>query len=441
MRIIQITPGTGNFYCGACQRDLALVKALRALGHDVMMVPLYLPIVTDEPRAEREPIFFGGINVYLQQKSSFFRKTPRWLDRLWDLRPLLSLSSKAAGMTRPHDLGIITLSMLRGEEGQQLKELDRLLAWLKSQPRADVVCLSNALLAGMARRIKQELGVPVVCSLQGEDYFLDDLVEPFSRQAWEELARRVPDVDLFIAVSQYFGDKMRRQLGIPADRLVVVHNGIRADGFSPAATPPATPVLGYLAFMSQVKGLAALVDAFIRLKKRDRVKGLKLRAAGTLAPSSAAFIRQLQRDLAAEGFAHDAEFLPELDRTQKQEFLRTVSVFSVPATYGEAFGLYLLEAMASGLPLVQPRHGPFPELIEGSGGGLLCEPDNPDALADRLEELLLDPVRARALGARGRQAVLEKFNVDHMAQTFIGHLQALIERATPSFHSPPLTPT
>jgi glycosyltransferase involved in cell wall biosynthesis len=426
MRIIQITPGTGNFYCGACQRDHALVTALRAMGHDVMMVPLYLPIVTDEPRGlAPEPIFFGGINVFLQQKSAFFRKTPRWLDKVFDFRPLLSLSSKAAGMTRPHDLGIITLSMLRGEEGQQLKELDRLLEWLKSQPRPDVICLSNALLSGMARRIKQELGVPVVCALQGEDYVLDDLVEPYSRQAWEELTARAQDVDLFIAVSRYFGAMMNERLHLGPGRVVVVHNGIRPDGFSPASTPPHPPVLGFLAFM----GLEILVEAFITLKQRGRIPGLKLRAAGTVAGSTTEFLKGLRDKLAAAGFADDAEFLPELNRVQKQEFLRTVSVFSVPATYGEAFGLYLLEAMASGLPLVQPRHGPFPELLEATGGGLLCADDDPAALVAALEELLLDPARARALGEKGRQAVIEQFGVERMARAVASHLENVIARA------------
>lgn len=430
MRIIQITPGTGNFYCGACQRDHALVTTLRAMGHDVMLVPLYLPIVTDEPRGlATEPIFFGGINVFLQQKSALFRNTPRWLDKLWDSKPLLRLSAKAAGMTRPHDLGVITLSMLRGEEGKQLKELERLLEWLKSQPRPDVICLSNALLAGMARRLKSELGVPVVCALQGEDYFLDDLVAPYSTQAWAEMAKRAADVDLFIAVSRYFGEKMQKRLGIPPERVVVVYNGLRPDGYEPAPTPPQPPVLGYLAFMSQIKGLEALVDAFIWLKQRDRVKGLKLRAAGTLAPSSMAFIHKLEHKLKKAGFVDDAEFLPELDRPQKQVFLRGLSVFSVPATYGEAFGMYLLEAMASGLPLVQPRHGPFPELIEASGGGVLCAPDSTLALAEALEQVLLDPAGAQEMGRKGRAAVLETFSVDRMARTIAGHLETVIARA------------
>jgi glycosyltransferase involved in cell wall biosynthesis len=433
MRIIQITPGTGNFQCSACQRDHALVRALQELGHEVTLVPLYLPFVTDEPgTAAAQPIFYGGINVYLQQKSAFFRRTPRWLDGLFDAKPLLKLSARAANMTRPHDVGVIALSMLRGEEGEQVKELERLLEWLKSQPQPDVVCLSNALLAGMARRIKAELGVPVVCALQGEDYFLDDLVPPFNTQAWQVLRERSTDVDLFIAVSRYFGDRMSERLQLAPGRVVVVPNGVRPDGFTPATTPPQPPVLGFLAFMSQIRGLEPLVAAFIELKKRNRVPGLKLRAAGVVAASSQDYIGTLQRRLAEAGVAGDVEFLPELSRTQKQEFLRGVSVFSVPATYGEAFGIYLLEAMAAGLPLVQPRYGPFPELIESTGAGLLCEPDNPTALADAIEQLLLDPARARALGLAGRRAVIETFGDERMARGIAGHLQNVIARAPAS---------
>ena len=429
MRIVQITPGTGNFQCSACQRDHALVRALQDLGHEVTLVPLYLPFVTDEPgTAAAQPIFYGGINVYLQQKLALFRRTPRWLDRLFDARALLRLSAKAAGMTKASDVGSITLSMLRGEEGEQLKELERLLAWLKTQPQPDVVCLSNALLTGMARRIKAALGEPVVCGLQGEDYFLDDLAPPFNTQAWQTLRARAADVDLFVAVSRYFGDRMIERLQLAPERVVVVPNGLRPDGFTPAATPPHPPVLGFLAFQSQLKGLAPLVSAFIELKRRNRVPGLKLRAAGIDSPAAAGFLRAERHRLAAAGLAADAEFLPELSRAQKQDFLRGVSVFSVPATSGEAFGVYLLEAMAAGLPLVQPRSGPFPELIESTGAGVLCAPDDPAALADALEGLLLDPTRARALGLKGRQAVVERFGADRMAAAITGHLQNVVDR-------------
>jgi glycosyltransferase involved in cell wall biosynthesis len=110
------------------------------------------------------------------------------------------------------------------------------------------------------------------------------------------------------------------------------------------------------------------------------------------------------------------EIRPNLPAAEKRAFLQTLSVLSVPATYGEAFGLYVLEALASGVPVVQPRHGAFPELVEATGGGVLCAPDDPAALAAALEEVLGTPGRAAELGARGRAAVVARFDVEHMAR-------------------------
>ena len=181
MRIAQFTPGAGdNTYCENCLRDAALVEALRKLGHEVLMIPLYLPLRVDErERLSNAPIFFGGINVYLQQQSAIFRKTPRWIDRIFDLKKLLEWASGRSGMVNAHVLGQTTISMLQGEYGRQVKELERLVRWLnKKENRPDIVCLSNVLLAGMAGRIRQTTGTPVVCLLQDEDKFLNELASP-----------------------------------------------------------------------------------------------------------------------------------------------------------------------------------------------------------------------------------------------------------------------
>ena len=417
MRIIALTPGTGNFYCGTCLRDNALALALRKRGHDVLMVPLSLPHLTEEPAAaEGMPIFFGGINVFLQQKSSFFRKTPRWLDRFFDSPTLLRQSAKKMGMTSARELGEMAVSMLRGEEGYQAKELGKLLGWLKTQARPDIIAISNSMLLGLARRIKNELGVRIVCTLQGEDTFLDSLGDPYRQQAWQLLAECAADVDHFIAVSHYIGELMQKRARLPAGHVTVIHNGINLDGFAPAQEPPAWPTLGFLAHMCQANSLGTLVDAFILLKQRGRVNDLKLRVAGSMTAKDERYVLGLRQKLAENGFGPDTEFLPNLDRREKQEFLRSLSVFSVPATYGEAFGLYVIEALASGVPVVEPRHAAFPELIEATGGGLLCEPDNPAALANAIEPLLLDPAKARILGAEGHRAVHEKFSVERMAK-------------------------
>lgn len=232
MRLYQLTPGAGAMYCGGCLRDNALVAALRKLGHEALMVPLYLPLTLDEEdQSAGTPVFFGGISVYLEQKTALFRGAPGWLHDLFASRPLLVWAAGKAAKTRPADLGELTLSMLRGEAGNQAREIETLSVWLKTQPKPDMLSLSNALLIGMVRRLKAELRIPVACALQGEDTFLDALPESHRAACWQTLAERAADVDLFIAPSRYFGDLMRERLGLPADRVRVVHNGINLDGY------------------------------------------------------------------------------------------------------------------------------------------------------------------------------------------------------------------
>jgi len=426
MNIVQITPGAGAMFCGNCFRDNALVAALRRQGHSALMIPLYLPLTLDEADETRgTPIFYNGVNVYLEEKSKWFRGAPAWLHRLTAAPALLKWASGRAAKTRAADLGDITLSMIRGEEGNQARELAELIAFLKTQPRPDIICLSNALLAGLARRLKSELGAPIACVLQGEDTFLDALPESHKARTWETLAERCADIDLFIPPTQYFAKRMSERLRLPAHRVRVIHDGINLAGYgelqgATANGPsPAQPTLGFFARMCREKGLDTLIEAFIILKARNRVPNLKLKVGGGCGPSDEPFVQAQRERLKAKAILGDAEFFPNVDRAGKQAFLRSLSVFSVPSLYGEAFGLYVIEALASGVPVVQPRHAAFPELVELTGGGALCEPGNPAALAEGIEILLLDPARARALGAAGRKSVEEKFSADQMAREVV----------------------
>jgi glycosyltransferase involved in cell wall biosynthesis len=455
MTIIQITPGAGAMFCGNCVRDNALVAELRRQGHDVTMLPLYLPLTLDEEdQSADKPIFFSGISVYLEQKSALFQRMPGFLHRLLATRKLLNWAAGRAARTRAADVGDIMLSMLRGEDGRQARELDELIAWLKQQPRPDVICLSNALLVGMARRLKAELRTSVVCTLQGEDAFLDALPETHRAVCWRTLAERTADVDLFIAPSRYFGDLMSKRLGLSSDRVRVVHNGINLAGFNRGPTPDpsqegnsiraragsspplegsgvgsvasdavhatrntqhAAPVLGFFARMCKEKGLDTLVDAYIVIKQRGNIPRLKLHIGGSCGPADELFVKELRKRLAEGGGIGETAFFPNVSHAEKLEFLGTLSVFSVPAIYGEAFGLYVIEAMAAGVPVVQPRAAAFTELVETTGGGVLCEPGNAKRLADAVEELLLNPARARGFGEAGRKAVFEKFSSEAMA--------------------------
>lgn len=422
MRIIQLTPGTGSFYCGSCMRDNALVKALIKMGEDALMLPMYLSPILDEGLAfPGSPLFYGGINVYLQQAVPLFRNTPEWVDRLFDSRNALDAAAKRAGMTNPEDLGPLTLSTLKGEEGNQAKELKKLTRWLKNEGKPDVVCLSNIMLIGLAKEIKRQTGATILCTLQGEDYFIDLLLEPHRSDCWRTFTERSVDVDAFIPVSHYYGEVMKRRAKLPANKVFPIHNGILLDGYAPRPTdaPELPPTIGYLARMCGLKGLDTLVDAFLLLRERAGLEKVQLRVAGTKTLADEPFIKAQVDKLTAANALSDAVFRANISREEKISFLQNISVLSVPATYGESFGLYVIEAMAAGVPVVQPNTAAFPEILERTGGGILCEPSSPKALANALEALLRDPQRAKQLGETGRKAVLEQFGVDNMAQAVL----------------------
>ncbi len=442
MRIIQITPGSGDsFYCENCIRDAAVVTALRKNGHDTTMVPLYLPPAVDgaeEPHPSDTPIFFGGVNVYLQQKMRLFRWTPRFLDRLLDAPSLLRWAASKAGMTSARDLAATTLSMLRGEDGRQRKELNRLVAWLARNDRPDIVSLSNALLVGLARRIKKTLRAGLVFWLQDEDEFIDALPAPQRDQAWAIIAERCADVDQFIASSRHYADKMIQRLRLPADRVHVVYDAmdwgkyLRSRGLPGAlmakgilGTPSqeslarimsAPRTIGYLSRMCRDKGLDILVDALAMLKAKPRFADLKLRAAGGQTGADRVFLDEVRNKVTAAHLDGDVEFLPNLLNQDRRDFLAGLTVMCVPERTGEAAGLYVLESLASGVPVVQPSNGAFPELIEATGGGVLFEPGNAASLAAAMEKVLGDATLYERLASAGRKSVVEDFSIAKMVQ-------------------------
>jgi glycosyltransferase involved in cell wall biosynthesis len=394
------------------------------------MVPLYLPLPADKTEPlSNAPIFFGGINVYLQQKLTLFRKTPRWIDRWFDSRSLLAWAGRKAGMTSARNLGETTVSMLQGEDGRQIKELDRFVDWLQTEPqRPDIVCLSNILLAGMARRIKERLGVPVVCLLQDEDGFLDGLTSPYADQAWGIVRDRARDIEAFLAVSKYFADVMSPRLGSHASRIHVAHLGVELDEHVRGDSGPAVPTIGFLSRTCPDRGLEKLVDAFLLLKEKEPLRAAKLRICGGKLACDESFLERLRSRLLSAGVLTDVEFLPAFDRQSKQEFLRSLSVLSVPEEKPVAYGLYVLEALAMGVPVVEPAIGCFPETLALTGGGVLYEPNTPERLAAALEPLLLDPPAARRLGAEGRVGVAKSFEIVRTAAQMVGIYEQIVQK-------------
>jgi glycosyltransferase involved in cell wall biosynthesis len=416
VRLLIVTAGAGGMYCGSCLRDNALATELIARKHDVTLLPVYTPTLTDEPNVSGDRVFFGGVSVYLQQHLSLFRHTPDFLDKLWDSPALIRAVSGRGVSTDPRLLGELTVSMLKGEDGFQAKELRKMLGWLRTLPPYDAVNLPNALLLGMAPALRRERLGPLVCTLQGEDLFLEALQEPYRSESMALIRRLAPEVDAFVAVSASYAEFMTGYLGLPKERVRTVPLGISFEGHAPREAPAGGPfTIGYFARVAPEKGLHVLADAYVRLRRTHGVSGTRLSVAGYLAPEHRPYLAEIEARLAAAGLADEYAYAGVLDRDRKIAFLRGLDVLSVPSPYVEPKGLYLLEALANGVPAVQPRHGAFPEILAATGGGRLFTPGDADDLARTLAELVRDPAEAARLGKSGAEGVRRHYGLPRMA--------------------------
>jgi glycosyltransferase involved in cell wall biosynthesis len=417
-RIAYVTAGAAGMYCGACMHDNTLVATLNRLGHDAVLIPTYTPIRTDEPDVSQHRVFLGGINVYLQQKWSLFRHTPWLFDRPLDATWLLRWVSRFAVKTQAQDLGELAVSVLKGEHGYQKKEVKKLVRWLAAEVKPQIVNLTNVLLSGLVRPIKDELGVPVVATLQGDDVFLDALPEPYRGRALDLIRGHCREIDGFVSTCRYYAEYMGGLFGLPADRSHVVYPGLDLRGHgSSSPRPPGEPyTIGYFARICPEKGFHVLVDAFLRLLRAEGIPPCRLRVSGWLGENNRAYYNEQRRRLDEAGLGGSVEHVESPDHASKVRFLLSLDALSVPTTYREPKGLYVLEALANGVPVVQPRHGSFPELIEATGGGLLFTPDDAAALAESLRGLAVEPERGREMGRKGQQAVRDHFTADRMTR-------------------------
>ena len=432
MHIAYIAAGAGGMYCGSCLHDNALVGALQRKGHDVTLIPTYTPLRLDAEDHTGSPVFYGALNVYLEQKSALFRHAPGLVHRLLDSKRLLRWASKKTGSTDPTRLGDLSLSMLQGEHGKQRGELEKLVAWLK-ELAPDVVHITNSMLLGLARRIRAEVGVPVVCSLQGEDLFVDGLEAPWRDRVRAALRGRARDVDALIATSRFYADYMREYLDAPAELVHPVHVGLDLSGHG--ERPPLADgrpfVIGYLARLAPEKGLHVLADAFHLLARDVGKDQVRLRISGWLGERDRPYVEDVLARLRDEGLGDAVEHVGEVDRGDKIAFLQSLHVLSVPTVYREPKGLFVLEALANGVPVVLPEHGSFPETIEATGGGLLCAPEDPESLAAGFRELMDDPGRRAGMGESGKEAVRRLYNDDAEAEAMLAIYRRCLQGRAP----------
>ncbi len=416
MRITYITAGAGGMYCGSCIRDNAFAAALIAEGHGVLLLPMYTPTLTDEANVSSQRVFFGGISVYLEQCLSVFRHTPWMLDRLWEAPWLLRMMSGRGIQTNPKQLGKLTVSVLEGRNGRQAKEIEKLVCWLRDQPRPDVIDLSNSMLIALARPIKEALACPIFCTLQGENIFLDHLNEPYREHAVQLIRESLPYVDRFLAVSDYCAEYMSRYFGIPGAKIDVVPLGINVEGYEPStANKLGGFTIGYFGRVAPEKGMHLLCDAYRQLREAGELEGSSVKIGGYLALEHENYLESMMAQVREWGLENEVTYHGKVDRKDKIRFLCALDVLAQPAVYDDPKGLVLLEAMACGVPVIAPRRGTYTEFIERTGGGLLVPPEDVKALAEALRFLAADPTRRQELGRLGASGVRDRYTSRVMA--------------------------
>jgi glycosyltransferase involved in cell wall biosynthesis len=423
MKIVHLVAGAGGMYCGSCMYGNTLAAAMQKLGEDSILAPMYTPIRTDEENVSIDHVAFGGINVYLQEHFALFRHTPWFFDRLFDSPKLLSRATRRSAPVRPEHLGAMTVSMLQGEQGHQRKEVRKLVQWLADEIRPDIVHLNNVMLIGSAREIQRRLGVPVVCSLSGEDIFLEKLPEPFHSSALRIIRERAAELPAFTAMNRYFADFMSEYIAVKRERIEVIPPGLNLDGYGAAKTaarsPDAPITVGYLARICPEKGLRLLAGAIKQLADDFNLPEVKIHAAGYLDEAERPYLEKIENQMSQWALDGQFKYLGELDRPGKIAFLQSIDVLSVPTVYRESKGLFVLEAWASGVPVVLPRHGTFPEMVEDTGGGLLYEPGQPAALAQALKQMIINPDFAADCGSKAKKIVHERYNAHVMARRMV----------------------
>lgn len=433
MKIVYIASGAANMYCGSCMHDNALAAGMKAAGEDVSLFPLYTPMRLDEESVGERHIFYGGIKAYLMQKypSPFFGRD--LLFRIAGSQALLRLMPRfdIGSAVDPVANAELTISMLKGEQGNQRELLEEFVVWVKSTYKPDVIHVTNALLIGVVRQFKRSLQVPITCGLHGEDIFLEGLPEPYQSEALALIRERANDVDRFLAISTYYAEMFSNWAGLDRSKIDVVWPGIALKDYaemSSTSTDSHPPTIGFLARFVPEKGLHLLVDAFLHLHRSGEFPDLQLIAGGYVSRAYKPYIDGIRKTIKSHGLENHIKLLGTLERADKLNFFKQIDVFSVPAPYREPKGISILEALAAGVPVVQPDHGAYPEWVNATRGGLLHRPNDSADLAEKLAVLLRDVALRKKLGGQGHQNVFNYFSSERMAASTLAVMQTLKQK-------------
>ena len=422
MKIAYICSGTGDaFYCENCVRDNALISGLRALGHDVVIIPMYLPVEDNDSEGGVAPVMFGAVRLYLIDKFPLLKRIPERALRALDHRRVLDLAASFASSTRAGGNEEMTISMIAGENGPFADEFDKSAEWLK-QLNPDLVFLSNAFLLGIASAIKAKFSVPIVCMLQDEHVWVDSSAPEYRAKIWNAVAEKRRFADALCAHSNWFREKIAAPLDMPANGISLAPLGVDPAKYAaPSAAASGAISIGYISRLCRDMGMHTLVDACCQLlKNSDRERPPILEFCGGSTKDDAKTIRDSRRKIAAANGA--MRIHRRFDLQTRSAFLSALSLLSVPAQTSIAFGGFITEAMASGVPVVQPDEGGFSEVIAETRAGLLYSPNTPEALAEALEKAIRDDAARRSMSEAGRKAVMEKYNNVEMARAAVASL-------------------
>ena len=424
MKILFIVPGAGDaFYCGNCFRDNLQANALRSAGHDVVIMPLYLPLKDPSFKADT-PLFFPATSFFLSQKYYKKRSLPRWMGRILDSELVLKIAASLSGSTTSEGLENLTLSMIYGDDAAFRQQAQSIVNWIKDHERPDIIHLSSTLVIGIAKAIRQEIKIPVVCSLQDEEVWVDKLEKKYADAAWQGILESMQYINHFVTTSEFYKQMIISRFsqmkgsGIDVD-ISVVYTGVDAAKYA-CEEYPSVPVIGFFYRMNEENGLGILVDAFVKLKHKGGFDNLRLRIGGGYTSSDRKFLKKIRKKLSP--YKHTVDWCEAYNLNEHAKFYKETTAICVPLTFDESIGLYLCEAFAAGRPAIEPATGSFGEIV--GDAGIVYKKNTSDSLAEAIEQLLTD----ENLNIKCRENALRLTADRYNKETMADELQKIYEQ-------------
>lgn len=392
-----------------------------------MAIPLYLPPIGADFGTEFEsPVFFGAVSMFLRDRVKMFENMPAFMDKILDSPPLLKIAARKAGATRPEGFEETTLNMIKGNDPARNNEVQRLSKYLSEDKKPDIIHISNALIIGLASQLRDALGSKIICSLQNEDDWIEEMDEPYRSEAWRLIGEEASNVDYFVSPSEYFKKLVIDKTGIDSSKIKVIQSGLESEELNEVVHNNPNPAIGFYSRLNKLNGLDKIVDAYILMMGKGEITNLELHLCGGYTSDDKPFLKEQFKKLHDLNLDDKVKLYPGFSGTNKKEFFSSIDIMSVPVAKPDAFGLYLLTANSAGVPVVQPSTGAFPEIVNMTGGGICYEPDNVKMLANSILSLLNDKEHLSQLGMKGKETVLSKLGTKNITSGILSVYQEAI---------------